>query len=63
MSVGFGHDSKRGKGAAYVDGYVQADLAALAEVLTQNNPDLVVQTLRRLVPTYKTPRDVDIHNA
>ena len=31
VSVGFGHDSKREAGAAFVDGYVKADLAALLQ--------------------------------
>ena len=31
VSVGFGHDSKRESGAAFVDGYVKADLAALLQ--------------------------------
>ena len=31
VSVGFGHDSKRTEGAAYVDGYVTADLAAVLQ--------------------------------
>ena len=31
MSVGFGHDSKRAAGAAYRDGYVTADLAAVLQ--------------------------------
>ena len=31
VSVGFGHDSKREPGAAFVDGYVRADLAALLQ--------------------------------
>ena len=31
ISVGFGHDSWRAEGAAYVDGYVTADLAAVLQ--------------------------------
>ena len=31
ISVGFGHASKREEGAAYVDGYIQADLAAVLQ--------------------------------
>ncbi|MBQ9892721.1 MAG: excinuclease ABC subunit UvrB [Bacteroidales bacterium] len=31
ITVGFGHDSKRERGAAFVDGYVQADLAAVLQ--------------------------------
>jgi len=31
VSVGFGHDSKREPGSAYVDGYVKADLAAVLQ--------------------------------
>jgi len=31
VSVGFGHDSLRENGAAYVDGYVKADLAAVLQ--------------------------------
>ncbi len=31
VSVGFGHDSRRAEGAAYVDGYVAADLAAVLQ--------------------------------
>jgi len=31
VSVGFGHDSHRADGAAYVDGYVTADLAAVLQ--------------------------------
>ena len=31
ISVGFGHDSKRAPGDAYVDGYVKADLAAVLQ--------------------------------
>ena len=31
IAVGFGHDSKRAEGAAYVDGYVTADLAAVLQ--------------------------------
>lgn len=31
VAVGFGHDSRRSDGAAYVDGYVTADLAAVLQ--------------------------------
>jgi len=31
ISVGFGHDSKRDSNSAYVDGYLQADLAAVLQ--------------------------------
>ena len=31
VSVGFGHDSRREPGSAYVDGYVKADLAAVLQ--------------------------------
>ena len=31
ITVGFGHDSKRERGAAFVDGYIQADLAAVLQ--------------------------------
>ena len=31
MSVGLGHDSKRESNSAYVDGYLQADLAAVLQ--------------------------------
>lgn len=31
IAVGFGHDSRRAEGAAYVDGYVTADLAAVLQ--------------------------------
>ena len=31
ISVGLGHDSKRDSNSAYVDGYIQADLAAVLQ--------------------------------
>lgn len=40
VSVGFGHDSKREEGSAFVDGYVRADLAAVLQ-------DPVIRSLSR----------------
>ena len=40
VSVGFGHDSKREPGSAYVDGYVKADLAAVLQ-------DPVIRSMNR----------------
>lgn len=40
ISVGFGHDSKRPDGTAFVDGYVRADLAAVLQ-------DPVIRSLSR----------------
>ena len=40
VSVGLGHDSRREQGAAYVDGYVRADLAAVLQ-------DPVIRSLSR----------------
>ena len=41
VSVGLGHDSKRGNNSAYVDGYVTADLAAVLQ-------DPVIRSMSRM---------------
>ena len=58
VSVGFGHDSKRADGSAFVDGYVTADLAAVLQdpVIRSMSRDqvekMVEEDHKQMMPEY-----------
>ncbi|MCI1785060.1 MAG: excinuclease ABC subunit UvrB [Bacteroidales bacterium] len=52
VTVGFGHDSKRDTGSAFVDGYIKADLAAVLQdpvirSMTRNQIDKTIEDSKR----------------
>ena len=66
VSVGFGHDSKREAGAAYVDGYVTADLAAVLQdpvirSMSRSQVEKMVEDDRKLMK--KAAADLDFTQA